>query len=142
MEGLLFFHSLLRYIVLILIIASIFFAFKGYFSNAPILIGERKVWIFTVVSCHIQLVVGGALYWMNVGSYGTGRVANFFKYEHMAGMILAILLITLGRVFSKRARSEKKKQLLVGVFYLMGLLLILKMIPWPFVEVGHNRGWL
>ena len=142
MEGLLFFHSLLRYIVLILLITSIFFAFRGYFSSAPILIGERKVWIFTVVACHIQLVIGLILYWMNSGSYGTGRVATFWKVEHIAGMIVAVLLVTLGRTLSKRARSEKRKQLMVGICYLVGLLLILKMIPWPFLEVGHSRGWL
>ena len=126
MNGLLFFHSLLRYAVLILLIASVFFAFRGYFLKGPILIGERKVWIFTVIACHIQLVIGGFLYWLNFDSYGTGDIGRFWKMEHIGGMIIAIVLITVGRSLSKRAKNEQKKQLMVGVFYLIGLLLILK----------------
>ncbi len=142
MDGLLFFHSLLRYAVLILLVASIFFAFRGYFSKGPILIGERKVWIFAMVACHIQLVLGIILLWTRMDSFGTGRMAAFWTAEHPVGMILAILLITVGRSLSKRAKAERKKQLMIGVFYLIGLILILKMIPWPFLETGHGRGWL
>lgn len=142
MEVLLFFHSLFRYIVLLLIVASVLMAFKGLIMNAPILIGERKVYIFTVIACHIQLAMGFILYWMRFDTYGSSAMGRFWKFEHMGTMTIAILLITLGRALSKRAKTEKRKQLMIGAFYLIGLILILSMIPWPFTEMGHNRGWL
>jgi hypothetical protein len=142
MDMLLFFHSLFRYVVLVLLVASVFFAFKGIIANTPILIGERKAFIFTMVACHIQLAMGFILYWARFNTYGSNDIGRFWKFEHMGTMTIAILLITLGRTFSKRAKAERKKQLMIGVFYLIGLLLILSMIPWPGTAAGLNRGWL
>lgn len=143
MEVLVFFHSLLRYAVLILLVMSVFFAFRGLLTNGPILIGERKVFIFSVIACHIQLALGFVLYWLKFDTYNsTNAIGRFWKFEHMGTMLIAIVLITLGRALSKRAKSERKKQLMIGVFYLIGLLLILTMIPWPGTEAGYGRGWI
>jgi len=142
MDVLLFFHSLLRYVVLALLIGSVFFAFRGYLTRAPILIGERKVFIYAVIACHVQLAIGFILYWLRFESYGSSSIGRFWKFEHMGMMTIAVILVTLGRTFSKKAKSEKRKQLLIWVFYLIGLLVILSMIPWPMTDVGHNRGWL
>ena len=140
MEGLLFFHSLWRYVVLILLVLSILFAFKGYFLNGPILIGERKVWIFAVMAVHIQLLIGLIMYFLRFRLYGESGQGIFWKYEHAYGMILAVVLITVGRALSKRARDEKRKQLLIGVFFLLGLLLMFSLIPWPWSE--YPRKWI
>ena len=81
-----------------------------------------------------------------VGSTAIGKMAGlhqrFWKFEHIGTMVVAIVLITLGRVLAKRAKEERRKQLLVGVFFLLALVLILWAIPWPFTEIGHGREWL
>ena len=58
-------------------------------------------------------------------------------------MILAIALVTMGRMLSKRARTEPGKQLRIAIFYLLGLIIMLMMIPWPFTGVGQAQaiGW-
>ena len=71
-----------------------------------------------------------------------GLHQRFWKFEHIGTMVVAIVLITLGRVLAKRAKEERRKQLLVGVFFLLALVLILWAIPWPFTEIGHGREWL
>jgi hypothetical protein len=143
-----FFHSLLRWAVLIALVLAVFTAWRGYFTKAPIIVWERLVTIIAMVLCHVQLVVGAALYGMRYGTFAerfsaTPNLLRFWKMEHISGMILAIALVTMGRLLSKKAKTEKGKQLRVAIFYTLGLLIILAMIPWPFMaKFGHAHGWL
>ena len=139
----LFFHSLLRYGVLVAVAYAGITHLTGYLRKTPILNGERLIAIIAVVLCHVQLVLGVVLYLTRyqhyVASTTTGR---FWKFEHIGMMVIAILLVTLGRSLSKRAKEEAAKQLRVAVFYLVALLILLWATPWPFTEVGAGRGWL
>jgi L-asparagine transporter-like permease len=57
-------------------------------------------------------------------------------------MLIAIALVTVGRISSKKARSEQGKHLRVAIFYLLALLVMLAMMPWPFTAMGDGRGWI
>lgn len=141
---LLFVHSLLRYAVLITVAVAGALHLHGLLKQRPILIGERKLSIVAVVLCHSQLVFGLALYLMNFRTYSEmgGEVGRFWKMEHIGAMIIAIALVTIGRISSKRARDERTKQKRVAVFFLIALALMLWAIPWPNTQLGHGRGWL
>ena len=65
-------------------------------------------------------------------------VLRFFLVEHIFIMVLAVLLITIGYSRAKRAIDEGKKFRNILVFYLLGLLLILAGIPWPFQDYGTS----
>ncbi|MBK7295511.1 MAG: hypothetical protein IPI91_02080 [Flavobacteriales bacterium] len=68
---------------------------------------------------------------------------RFWKMEHIGTMIVAVALITIGRVLSKKTNTESSKQLRIAVFYLIGLLLMFAMIPWPFMaKFNHMYQWL
>jgi chromate transport protein ChrA len=139
----LFLHSLLRYGVLISVLVAGLVALRGFLMQRPILVGERMIAIIAMVLCHVQLVVGLVLYLMRVKSYTPNYPSyTFWKFEHIGTMIIAIILVTLGRSLAKRAKEERAKQLRVAVFYLIGLALMLWATPWPFREIGHGRGWL
>ena len=140
----LFFHSLLRYGALLAILFAGLLHLQGYLARRPILNGERSLAIVAMVICHIQLVIGLLLYFTSKSyaldsSSTTGR---FWKMEHIGVMVIAIVLVTLGRSLSKRAKDERVKQLRVWTFYLIALALMLWATPWPFREIGHGRGWL
>ncbi|MCB0793246.1 MAG: hypothetical protein KDB88_00785 [Flavobacteriales bacterium] len=139
-----FFHSLLRYGVLLFVLAGGVLALKGLVLRSPILIYERQVAIIAVVLCHVQLALGLILYATRFEAFQfmSGEHQRFWKYEHIGSMIIAITLVTLGRVLAKRAKLESRKQLLVAVFYLLGFVLMMAAIPWPFRSVGHDLGWL
>ena len=141
---LIFLHSLLRYGLLAFLLASLFFAWRGYLLQRPILVGERMATIVTVVLAHVQLLLGLIIYMLRFKAIGkmAGLHQRFWKFEHIGTMVVAIVLITLGRVLAKRAKEERRKQLLVGVFFLLALVLILWAIPWPSTEIGHGREWL
>ena len=68
-------------------------------------------------------------------------VLRFFAIEHMAGMLIAIILIHIGYSFSKKNIPDTAKHRRVILFYSLALLIILISIPWPFREVGAGRTW-
>ena len=148
--GLLHLHSLLRWVILILLLIAILRHMSGMSKKAPINAGDRKVDLFLMISAHLTLVVG--LYQWIVGPWGLKLIRNvgmgevmknsgyrFFAIEHMAGMLLAIILITIGRGAVKRSgewRTHKK----AFWFFVVALLLIIVSVPWPFRE-SIGRPW-
>lgn len=137
-------HSVLRYVLLLLILASVCVSLRGLITKAPILVGHRALTVWTVMTAHIQLVIGLILYiirgW-HAADHSTAA-GRFWKMEHIGMMVIAVILITIGRVLSKKAKDEFKKQLHIVIFFLIALLLILAAIPWPFMEIGYGRGWI
>jgi membrane protein DedA with SNARE-associated domain len=57
---------------------------------------------------------------------------RFYGLEHFAGMLIAVILITIGYSKSKRAKTATEKFKPIKIFYLIGLIIILASIPWPF----------
>lgn len=139
-----FLHSLLRYGVVLSLLFAVFVNLRGWLMARPILTGERMVTILAMVLCHVQLVIGVILYAQNFAVFDkmSGAYKRFWKFEHIGTMILAVLLITLGRMLSKRAKEEQAKQRLIAIFYGIGLLLILWAIPWPITDKWRSLGWL
>lgn len=140
-----FLHSLLRYAVLLTLLYAVIMNLRGWLRGSPIRTGDRLVTILAMVLCHVQLVIGLALYGMNWKVLNGRELApfhKFIKYEHAATMIIAVALITVGRMLSKRAKEEHIKQRHIAVFYGLGLLLVLWAIPWPIKDIGHGLGWL
>ncbi len=141
---LLFSHSLLRYGVLLTVAGAGFLHLRGFLMKRQILNGERTLAIAAVILCHTQLVIGVILYAMNYSVYKTmgGEVGRFWKMEHLGAMVIAIIIVTIGRASSKRAKDERIKQKRVALYFLIALALMLWAIPWPFTQIGHGRGWL
>jgi hypothetical protein len=55
-------------------------------------------------------------------------------------MLIAIVLITIGRGVSKKSIPDTVKQKKTFWFFLVALVIILASIPWPFRE-GIARPW-
>jgi uncharacterized Tic20 family protein len=148
--GLSHFHSLLRWILLILLIASVVKAFMGRSGKSPFTEGDRKRTLFTLISAHIQLVLGIILYKIspvvksatdNMGAAMKDTVLRYWAVEHISMMIIAIVLITIGHIKSKKAATDIAKFKALAVWHTIALILILISIPWPFRLVGQGRGW-
>ena len=138
--GLLHAHSGLRWVALILLIYSIINAFQkknsGAFTNK-----DRKLSVFTLMSIHIQFVIGLILYFISPKvSFASGfmkdTILRFYAMEHILMMLIAVVLITVGHVKAKKASEDAKKFKLISTFFLIALLLIIAAIPWPFRNLG------
>ncbi len=56
--GLVHLHNLLRWIILILLLVSIAKSFSGWQNKKTFTAGVRKIWLFTLISAHITLLLG------------------------------------------------------------------------------------
>ena len=134
-------HSGLRWVALILILLAI------YNSITAKEFGKRQklINLFSMVSLHTQLILGLVLYFISprVRFYqGWMKDAEdrFYGMEHLAGMVIAIALITFGYVKSKKGTTPAEIYKPIKLFYIIGLILILASIPWPF-RANLGGGW-
>lgn len=141
--GLLHLHNLLRWVILILLIVALIKHLSGMNGNKPYTNGDKKVGLFLMISAHITLLVGlyqwfvGPLGLPNIQNIGFGEVMKdkgfrFFAIEHMVGMLIGIILITIGRGVGKKNLPDVIKHRKSFWLYLVALIVILASVPWPF----------
>jgi hypothetical protein len=144
--GLVHLHSVLRWILLILLVFSIFKSYSGWKSKKIFTDNDRKTWLFTMITAHVTLLLG--LYQWIAGRIGMitttmpegtsfmkDKLYRFFWMEHPLLMILSIILITLGYGMSKKSVHDELKYKKAFQYFLIALILILIGIPWPFREI-------
>ena len=144
--GLVHIHNLLRWVILILLVLSIVRSYAGWKSKKTFSASDRKIWLFTLISAHITLLLG--LYQWIAGRIGMvtttipegtsfmkEKLYRFYWLEHPLMMIIAIILITLGYGMSKKPVSDELKYKKAFQYFLLALIVILLAIPWPFREV-------
>jgi hypothetical protein len=129
-------HSGLRWIALVMIIWAIINAIlrknSGEFSK-----NDKILNLLAMLTLHIQLVLGLVLYFFS-GKVNFSRgwmkqeLFRFYGMEHFAGMLAAIVLVTIGYSKAKRSEAAIQKHKYTLRFYALGLILILVFIPWPF----------
>jgi hypothetical protein len=133
-----------------MLLVSIYKSYSGWKSNRQFVAGDKKVWLFTMISAHITLLLGlyqwffGAMGLFNAATGSMGETmkdgyARFFKVEHPITMILAIVMITLGHGMAKKSVDDETKYKKAFRYFLIALILILIGVPWPFREVA--RPW-
>ncbi len=144
--GLVHLHNLLRWVILILLVVSIIKSYHGWKGKKSFTTGDRKTWLFTMITAHTTLVLG--LYQWLAGRMGMltttlpegtsfmkEKAYRFFWMEHPLLMILSIVLITLGYGMAKKKVADEVKYKKAFQYFVIALILILIGIPWPFREV-------
>jgi len=119
-------HSGWRYLVIILLLVAFINALMGYLGKKPYTEGNRKLNVFALISTHIQLLLGLLLYFMHDWYKGEMSVAiqRYWKMEHIAMMILAVVLVTVGNARSKKMDSAMMKHRSIFMYFGLALLLI------------------
>ncbi|HCQ29370.1 MAG TPA: hypothetical protein DIU39_03725 [Flavobacteriales bacterium] len=132
-------HSYLRWILLITLIWLIIDALKGYFTNKTFENKNDKLNLVVFIAAHLQFLVGLILYFispsvklwlMSISKVMKNPEQRFYVVEHGLAMVIAIALITIGRIVMKKAPSDKAKFARLAVYNTLALLIILWMIPW------------
>ena len=131
-------HSGLRYVVLALLIASVIAAYSNWQSAKQ---GDSKIYLFAFIATHTQLLIGLILFFMSPKvnfDFISDKFYRFYSIEHGFMMLIAIALITVGRIKSKKLEGANKHRTVL-YFYALALIIILTAIPWPFRNLG--AGW-
>lgn len=120
-------HSGWRYLVLILLVIALIQALSGWLGKKPYTEGNRKLNVFTLISAHIQLLLGLILYFMNDWYKADSSIAlgRYWKMEHISMMILAVILITVGNSRSKKGTDAVIKHRSVALYFGLALILII-----------------
>lgn len=134
LNGLIHAHSGLRWVFLALILGSLIMALANKKSYGD---KEKKFALFTMILAHLQFTLGLVLYFMSskvqfVSGMMKSEMYRFFGMEHFLGMLVAVVLITLGRKKALLAETPEAANKKITLFFGIGLLIILAMIPWPF----------
>lgn len=143
-------HSIGRWIVLVLLIIAIFNSMVA--GKRPFIRTDARTGLILTIFADLMLLVGLVLWFVGPWGYtliqqkGMGGVMSnpverFFVMEHNVGMLIAIVLMHIGKAQGKKAISDRAKHRRTMIFYGLALLIILASIPWPFREVGMGRGW-
>ncbi len=138
-------HSGLRWLVLLFLLLALVKGISGWLGNKEYTASDRRFALLALIFTHLQLLLGFGLYFMSPKvSFHEGfmkeAIFRFYSVEHLATMILGIILITVGYSTAKRAATAVAKHKKIAIFYGIGLFLILVGIPWPFRE-AIGGGW-
>jgi hypothetical protein len=147
-QGLLHLHNFGRWVVIILLLSAIFRSLAGMTGNKAFTSGDKKTGLFLMIAAHIMLLIG--LYQWFAGPWGLhniqaqgmqtvmhDNVFRFWAVEHITGMLIAIILITIGRGSAKKNISDKAKHSRSFWFYFIAFIIIVATVPWPFREVAR-----
>jgi hypothetical protein len=135
-------HSGLRWLVLVFLLLAIVTAYTKWSAKANYPAG--KLPLLGLIFTHVQLILGLVLYFISPKVQFTAGVMKdpilrFYTVEHLSLMLIAIALITVGYSRAKRQAPAAQGHKTIFTFYLIGLILILVSIPWPFRGLG--AGW-
>ena len=62
---------------------------------------------------------------------------RFWAVEHVAGMVIAIALVHVGRAKIRKATTDRRRHSLAAIFYGIALIIMLASIPWPGMPAGR-----
>jgi len=146
-------HSVLRWLILGVLLVAIVMAFLGIQRKSSFNNQDNKAGLLLTLVADLQLVLGLVLY--VIGAWGIKNIQNlgmkevmkdgyarFFAMEHILMMLIAIVLIHIGRAKSKRSFNDLSKHKISFWFYTIALVLILAAIPWPFRKGFEAFGWM
>ena len=144
-------HSVGRWIILILLLIAIFNSMVA--GGRPFIRSDNRTGLLLTIFADLQILVGLAIWYFGPKGFklieaagGMGEAmkdptTRFFAIEHIAGMLIAVILIHIGKAQAKRPIGDRAKHRNTLIFYFIALLIILLSSPWPFRSIGTASGW-
>lgn len=127
-------HSIFAYIVLTILFLASVNAIMGIVSKKIFTDKDLRLSLFALILSHMQLLLGLILYFVSpLGFSSLGNMEKTFRLtslEHPLINIIALAIITIGWSKHKKEESGNGKFKKIGIFYTIGLLLILSRLPW------------
>lgn len=152
MNVLIIIHSWLRWIIIITAVWTIVRAITGLSSQKTFSAADNKSSLFFMISMDLEFLIGILLYFIGgwAKNWTGGQISEvmknsaerFFTVEHVTMMIIAWIIVHIGRNVVKKAKTDKEKHGKSLVYFLVAFILILLAIPWPFRTGLGFHPWL
>jgi uncharacterized membrane protein YozB (DUF420 family) len=133
-------HSWLRWAFLIAALYAIFRSLNGKMGNRPF--GKQDITAakLLIALTHTMLLLGIILWFTSPNIQGAllqgakvfmkDEYLRLIVIEHPITNILAVIIIQIGRIKSKKAYEDSAKHSRSLIYYSIGLILIVSRIPW------------
>jgi len=127
-------HSYNRYLLLAAIVFVLFRSVSGWLGQKSYGKADNAAGAAMLGLTHLQLLLGLLLYVVNprtqaafadMGAAMKDSILRYFAVEHMAAMLIAVVLIQMGRTLSKKAVGDNNKHRKVATYTGIALLIIL-----------------
>ena len=141
-NGIIGLHSLLRWVLLALLVINIL---RTVLNNDKPFSKQDKSWnLRLLVVTHLSFLIGLYQYFFggkgfsyfkefSFGEVMKNKEMRFWAVEHLIGMLIAIVIITLSRRITKEsALTDEAKHKKLMTYYIIALVVIIASIPWPF----------
>lgn len=133
-------HNIMRWVVVILAIVALVRAYWGWFGKRDWTPSDRKAGMFFSISLDVQLLLGLILYFglspitrsaiQNLGAAMSNADLRFFALEHFFIMVLAVILVHIGTITSRKAVETVSKHRRAAVWFTLAVLAIIFGMPW------------
>jgi hypothetical protein len=143
-------HSIVRWAVIAFGVIALLQALIGVFAAGEPGTASKRLGLVFLLSLDIQVLMGIALHvflspvtkqgMQDMGAAMKDPTTRFWVVEHGLAMLVALVLVHVGRLLARRAKSERAAHSRRFVTTLLALALIGWATPWPFTAV--ERGWI
>ncbi len=142
MEILVLVHNLLRWILLPIILFILYRSYVGWFTNKAFEKLDNALGGAMIGLAHSQLLIGLIIYFsserglklLSTPGVMKDAISRLYALEHPLTMIIAIVLLQLGRSFSKKASNDTARFKAIAIYTSIAMLLILsRQINWNFI---------
>jgi len=133
-------HTTLRWLILLSMVTTLVKYFVGWFGGQPWKKIDNILGIVFTSLMDLQLLTGLTLYFflspitkMAFSDFGAAMKNDnlrFFAVEHLSVMLIAVVLVHIGRAKSKKAKTDIDKFRTATYFFLIALVIIVATIPW------------
>jgi len=138
--GFLHVHDTLRWLLLISLVVTLVKYLAGWMGNQPWKKLDNVLGIVFTSLMDLQVLTGLILYFFlspitkmafsNFGAAMKDTGLRFYAVEHFSMMLIAVVLVHIGRAKSKKAKTDIGKFRIASIFFLIALVLMLAAIPW------------
>jgi predicted PurR-regulated permease PerM len=137
--GLLHTHSFLRWILLAVLIAAVAYSLYAWLAKKSYTKGHDRLASLSLIFSHTQFLIGLILYFISpivqsglqdMGAAMKNAEIRFWVVEHLVGMVVAVALVTIGRIASRKKDTDPARLKTQAIYFTIALVLMLLMIPW------------
>jgi hypothetical protein len=129
-QGILSLHSIVRYFILIMLIVVIVQSLLGMVNKKQYGSMDNRLGLFLFILTHTQLLIGIILYFISPAVQFSGAAmkeasTRYWLVEHNTAMIIAIILISVARISSKKLVNDADKHKRMFILNTIALAVIL-----------------
>ena len=127
-------HSYNRYLLLLALVFVLYRAYSGWLGRKPYEKVDNIASASLLGLTHLQLLIGLIMYaftstwtqtaFADFGAAMKDPMQRYFAVEHITAMLIAVVLIQLGRTFSKKAADDTEKHRKLAIYTTIALVII------------------